>query len=247
MSLQKLGITQYGERIYTTLLAYGSSTAKELSQRSSVPPTAVYPVVQQLVEQGLVQRIDGSVQRFEAIPPKTALQQLTRNRFLELKATKEQALEQLSKIEQQEEVVHTPIRLSQGKEQSIDYSTDVVELTKQTFYVLGWNLNHKKSVFAVMKLIRPLKKQGVDIRFLFTHRTATGDYFRELLDGESIPYRFVKTGYISVVISDAKRCKITLKRKELSERVNIAVEEADLAVAMQQYFLKLWGSSKKQL
>jgi len=36
-----------------------------------------------------------------------------------------------------------------------------------------------------------------------------------------------------------------LKRKELSELVNIAVEEADLAVAMQQYFLKLWGSSKK--
>ncbi len=243
MSLQKLGITLYGEKIYKALLAYGSSSAKELSKRSGVPQTAIYPNVQQLEEQGFVQRVDGSIQRFEAIEPKTALSHLVSQKMKEFEQTKDAVTKELSTIKQQQEIIHTPIRLSQGKEQSITFSNDLVSKTKHSFFVLGWNLNHKKSVFEVIKMVRPLKKKGVDVRFLFTYKTTSGVLLREFLDKEQIPYRFVKTGFLSIVVSDANRCKITLKKKELSERVNLAVEDEDLAQAMHQYFLKLWRTA----
>ena len=105
------------------------------------------------------------------------------------------------------------------------------------------NIFQKHNVYSVIKLVRPLKKKRVDVRFLFTHRTVVGEILRDFLDEQNIPYRFVKTGYLSIVVSDARRCKITLKRKELSERVNIAVEDADLAGSMHEYFLKLWRSA----
>ena len=246
MSLQSLGVTQYGEKIYKALLARGKCTAKELSKHSGVPPTAVYPAVAQLEEQGLVQRIDGVVQHFEAVDPRTALHQLTTTKITQLESTKKQLEKELRAVKRKEEIVQTPIRLSQGKEQSIIFNRDLLSKTKQSFFVLGWNFDNKKSVFDVIKRVRLLKERGVDVRFLFTHKTAVGDYFRELLDKEGIKYRFVQTGYISIVISDASRSKITLKRKELPEQVNLAIEEVDLAQAMHQYFLKMWRSGTKK-
>ena len=49
-TLQKLGLTYYGAKVYSTLVATGASTATVLSKESAVPRTKIYDVLRHLEE-----------------------------------------------------------------------------------------------------------------------------------------------------------------------------------------------------
>lgn len=250
MNLQELGVTGYGEKIYRTLLVHDLLNAKELSKYSTVPPTAVYPAIQALVNQGLVLRIDGLVQQFQAVDPKRALPLLAKERTESLLRSQKEATKELELLQKQKHLVEddvpqAPIRLSRGSLQSVEEGYALADSAKKTFFVLGWNFTKKKSALDIGRRMKKLQVRGVDVRLLFTHKTPAGDVLRSFFDQERIPYRFVKTGFISLVIADGSSCKITLKNTSLKERVNLVVDNADLAFAMQQYFLKMWTSAKK--
>jgi HTH-type transcriptional regulator, sugar sensing transcriptional regulator len=51
MTLQKLGLTYYGARIYATLVATGPSDATKLSVESEVPRSKIYEVLRRLVSE----------------------------------------------------------------------------------------------------------------------------------------------------------------------------------------------------
>ena len=50
-TLQKLGLTYYGAKVYTTLVATGPTTATVLSTESEVPRTKIYDVLKRLEEE----------------------------------------------------------------------------------------------------------------------------------------------------------------------------------------------------
>ena len=49
MTLQKLGLTYYGARVYATLVTIGPSDATKLSMESEVPRSKIYEVLRRLV------------------------------------------------------------------------------------------------------------------------------------------------------------------------------------------------------
>lgn len=244
--LKELGVNGYEEKVYTALLQNGPSHPKRISEKSGVPPTAVYPAVQALVEKGMALRFDTTSQQYEAIPAKTAFKKLVHARMQRIKNTETELITQFESLDQQECIPPAPILLSRGTGASIEQSDALSAFAKKTFYVLGWNFRKLKSVYYICKHLLELKNRGVDVRMLFTHVTAAGDTLREFLHKEGIPYKFVRTGFISIVIADSERCKITLKHDDLKERVNLMIDNADLAAAMQQYFLTLWKKGTKK-
>lgn len=48
VTLQKLGLTYYGARVYVTLVSLGPSDATELAAESEVPRTKIYDVLKRL-------------------------------------------------------------------------------------------------------------------------------------------------------------------------------------------------------
>ena len=54
--LRKIGLTPYETKIYQVLLSYGRLGAKEIAERSKVPPTAVYPNLKSLISKNLIQK-----------------------------------------------------------------------------------------------------------------------------------------------------------------------------------------------
>lgn len=70
--LERFGLSTYAARTFVALASLGSGTARDVSQVAEVPRTRVYPAVEELEEQGLVDTIQSSPKRFWAISSETA-------------------------------------------------------------------------------------------------------------------------------------------------------------------------------
>lgn len=70
--LEALGLSAYAARTFVALVQLGEGTAKEIHEVSGVPRTRVYDAAEELQNQGLVDVLQSSPQRFWAISTETA-------------------------------------------------------------------------------------------------------------------------------------------------------------------------------
>lgn len=77
--LKTLGLTKYEGLVYIALLRVVSATASEIHEISTVPRASVYPVIDQLLQKGLVSVSQSAPKRFAAISPKDAITRLMDN------------------------------------------------------------------------------------------------------------------------------------------------------------------------
>ena len=71
--LKSLGLTKYEALVYIALLKLASATASEIHEISDVPRASVYPVIDQLLDKGLVSVSQSAPKRFAAISPEDAI------------------------------------------------------------------------------------------------------------------------------------------------------------------------------
>ena len=89
--LRDLGLSEYEEQTYRSLLDTGPTTAKELSQNSGVPMGRIYDVLNGLEGSGLVRSQSASrPKKYVAVEPSTALDRLLAERTRELETRQEQ-------------------------------------------------------------------------------------------------------------------------------------------------------------
>ena len=74
--LKSLGLTKYEALVYIALLKLVSATASEIHEISDVPRASVYPVIDQLLDKGLVSVSQSAPKRFAAISPEDAISRL---------------------------------------------------------------------------------------------------------------------------------------------------------------------------
>jgi sugar-specific transcriptional regulator TrmB len=84
-SLRDLGLSEYESQTYRALLDHGPTTAKELSNASSVPMGRIYDVLNGLESNGLVRSQAASrPKKYVAVEPEAALERLVEARKREL-------------------------------------------------------------------------------------------------------------------------------------------------------------------
>jgi sugar-specific transcriptional regulator TrmB len=94
-SLRDMGLSEYEERAYRSLLETGPTTAKELSRASDVPMGRIYDVLNSLETHNLVRSQTASrPKKYVAVEPETALDRLLDDKKREL----EQQVEQYEEI-----------------------------------------------------------------------------------------------------------------------------------------------------
>ena len=74
--LRELGLNKYESESYINLLKKSPSTAREVSNRTSVPKQRVYDVLEGLVEKGLVLVTHSKPRLYSAVAPKRAVNML---------------------------------------------------------------------------------------------------------------------------------------------------------------------------
>ncbi len=97
--LEQLGFTLNEANVYLTLLQKGALTATALAAATGLARTAVYPTLNSLVDQGLVDAGEGYGSKFSAVPAERALHHL----MLERERKTREIVEQISSLEEPEE------------------------------------------------------------------------------------------------------------------------------------------------
>ncbi len=72
-ALKSLGLTKYEALVYIGLLQFDGATATEIHERSEVPRASVYPVLDKLVQKGLVIVSNTIPKRFDALAPREGI------------------------------------------------------------------------------------------------------------------------------------------------------------------------------
>ena len=67
--LQKVGLTEYEAKAYVGLLSDHLSTATKLSEKSGVPRTRIYSVLESLAQKGWIRIYSGIPLLFKAVDP----------------------------------------------------------------------------------------------------------------------------------------------------------------------------------
>jgi sugar-specific transcriptional regulator TrmB len=88
--LRKLGLTEYEARVYSSLLKYDVNSASKLSEKSGVPRTKIYAVLESLAAKGWIKVYSGIPLLFKPIEPAEVFERMKRDyeALLEVAKTK---------------------------------------------------------------------------------------------------------------------------------------------------------------
>ena len=242
--LKTFGLTGYEIKVYEALLKQGSSSARELHSLSKVPITAIYPNIKSLEEKGLVKSFAGDIKKYEVINPKIALKQLAEKKSAELLNLHEKISPRLTNLKDKRIVKHPdPVELSAGAKASLDLSYSLVDKAEKSFYIVGWGFRKLKSLHRAVKLFQKLGQKNIDVRVIFGDDNERTRFLAKKCDEFGVQARFFPMNNCSLVMADSTDCKLTLKRRNLPEQVNIHIVDTDLVSAFNDYALLLWGKA----
>jgi sugar-specific transcriptional regulator TrmB len=98
--LQQLGLTEYEAEAYLALLTMHLSTATKVAEKSGVPRTKIYSVLQSLNEKGWIHIYSGVPLLFKAINPQTVFERVKENYTKFLDATQMTLKEGMSEMKE---------------------------------------------------------------------------------------------------------------------------------------------------
>ncbi|MFB6200273.1 MAG: TrmB family transcriptional regulator [Candidatus Nanohaloarchaea archaeon] len=108
--LEDIGLNMYERKLYSALIARGTSTAGELSEMTNVPRSRAYDVLESLAEKGLAVIKSSQPMEYVAIPPEEAIENIKSQHRQEL----EEKLEKLDGFKDSDAVEELESLYDQG-------------------------------------------------------------------------------------------------------------------------------------
>ncbi|MFH0714425.1 MAG: helix-turn-helix domain-containing protein [Candidatus Diapherotrites archaeon] len=245
--LKLLGLAGYEGAVFQVLLSHGKLGAKEVAHYSKVPLTAVYPNLKSLVQKGLIQEIGGKKAEFEAFPPSEALKALADKKAKELEEARERAVQKLEGVRPKSLLALNEIVSVFASEQTSKIVREkLIKAAKKSIYVVGWRLRRQDSInTALLKELEAARKKGIDVRVILTARESVQMPHIQHFLRQGMQFRFLPLQNFSIMLRDGEECKISLKRKDLEEHLNIHINDADLSKFLNEYFLSVWKKGEE--
>lgn len=163
MNLSLLGLSDYEEKAYRTLVRLGKVSASEISRESNVSYGKIYEVLGRLETKGLVQVIPETTKKFLATNPDSLIK-LIEDKQKEFELMKKEAEKLKQEYTYGEE---DPVQIARGKRNFPRIIHSLNDKERQFSYSLKWAVDIKPSYMERNK--KDLKK-GIPIKTLTTIR-----------------------------------------------------------------------------
>ena len=96
----------------------------------------------------------------------------------------------------------------------------------------------------ILSMLGNHAKAGKDVRLLVRDKEAMTIEAVRACQKRGVKIRCAPLSGLSIIVGDAKECKITLKSPELGDRVNMHIKDVSLAKYLHGYFCKEWKKAK---
>ncbi len=245
-SLDKIGLTSYEIRTFSSLLKAGELTASDLSQKSGVPYSKIYEVLGSLEEKGWVGSDDSRPTKYLAKSPATALETTKQRLDSEFKNNQNVVLNELIPLYEKSGTSERPdIWVLSGNINIISKILEMIDSCKNEVMIAVPRASEDLVKQALPKL-RLLHDKGVEITILISD-SIDKDSLKAISRVSTVK---VKKGLFGGGIISDKRYVVILLGPELSEStstdiVAIWADHAGLAGFAREYFEYLLKDSKK--
>ena len=245
-ALEKIGLTSYEIRTFSSLLKAGELTASDLSQKSGVPYSKIYEVLGILEEKGWIGSDDSRPTKYFAKSPATGIETTKQKMESEFKENQNIILNELVPLYEQSGTSEKPdIWVLSGKVNIAAKILEMVETCRNEVLIALPEAGEELVKQALPKL-RLLHDKGVEITVLTSDKMN-----KESLKAISrVADVKVKEGMFGGGIISDKRYVVILLGPEMgtgdgAETVAIWADHAGLAGFARAYFENLLKDSKK--
>lgn len=243
-SLERIGLTSYEIRTYSSLLKAGELTASDLSQKSGVPYSKIYEVLGSLEEKGWIGSDDSRPTKYFAKSPATALEVTKQKMESDFKENENIVLRELVPLYEKSGVSERPdIWVLSGIMNIASKILEMVETCKNEVLITLPKANEALIKQALPKL-RQLHDKGVSITILMSDQMEK-DSLKALTRVATVK---IKKGLFGGgIISDKRYVVILLGPLNESsevEAVAIWADHAGLAGFAREYFEYLLKDAK---
>ena len=245
-SLEKIGLTSYEIRTFSSLLQSGESTASDLSHKSGVPYSKIYEVLGTLEEKGWIGSDDARPTKYFAKSPSTGLETTKQKMENDFSQDQKIILNELVPLYEKSGTSERPdIWVLSG---AVNIASKILEMvdTCRNEVMIALPEAGVDLVKQALPKLRLLHDKGVQITIL-----ASDKMDKESIEAiKRVAKVTIKKGLFGGGIISDKRYVVILLGPELggensSEVVAIWADHAGLAGFARQYFEYLLKDSKK--
>lgn len=245
-SLEKIGLTSYEIRTFSSLLQSGESTASDLSHKSGVPYSKIYEVLGTLEEKGWIGSDDARPTKYFAKSPSTGLETTKQKMESDFSQDQKIILNELVPLYEKSGTSERPdIWVLSG---AVNIASKILEMvdTCRNEVMIALPEAGVDLVKQALPKLRSLHDKGVQITIL-----ASDKMDKESIEAiKRVAKVTIKKGLFGGGIISDKRYVVILLGPELggensSEVVAIWADHAGLAGFARQYFEYLLKDSKK--
>jgi len=244
-SLEKIGLTSYEIRAYTTLIKDGESNASEISQNSGVPYSKIYEILGTLEEKGWIGSDDSRPTKYVAKAPANALETTKQNADTIFSENKNVILSELVPLYEKSGTSEKPdIWFISGALNIVSKIMEMVENCRQEVMIAVPQAGEEIVKQALPK-IRQLHDKGIEITIL-TSDSLDKESLKSISRVANVK---VKEGLFGGGIISDKRYVVILLGPEISsssssELVAIWADHSGLAGFAREYFEYLLKDAK---
>jgi len=245
-ALERVGLTSYEIRTYSSLLKAGQLTASDLSQKSGVPYSKIYEVLGVLEEKGWIGSDDSRPTKYFAKSPTTGIETTKQKMEAGFKENQNIILNELVPLYEKSGTSERPdIWVLTG---AVNIATKILEIIESCRNEVMIAIPQASEELARQALprLRSLHDKGVSITILTSDKMD-----KEILKGISrLASVQVKKGMFGGGIISDKRYVVIILGPEISgsesaDTVAIWADHAGLAGFAREYFEYLLKDSKK--
>ena len=238
-ALRKFGLTEIETKVYLDLLRTGSAKVHILAQKTNLPRTTVYGILDSLISKGLVSHtIVSGVKLFQASEPEILLSILKeKEKYIE------NVLPELQKIKKS--VKEKPkVEIYEGKEGIKSIMEDLIRTKKPVV-----SFSSTKDIFNLLNFYTPqfIKKRvkaGIKIRLLTEKTSTVGQVLKKKDKQELRETRFMpKIGEIPNTIYIYGN-KIAMLNTHEENPFGVLIENNELAETQRLLFEIIWEKAK---
>ncbi len=248
-ALKEFGLTDYETRAFIALINHGTSSAKELSDRTKIPYSRIYDVLVNLESSGWVKVISGRPMKYKAERP-ASVAKLAKKQIEDKYSRIEVAL--IEKLEplygQEEQVESTPIWILNGNIQQ--KVVDMIRAATESVTIFLKNPN-ESFLEEIFEHLLSLNEKKVDISVILNEanlRIKNKNIWRKLTSIAKVQVVKKNVMFDSILFDDAEMTIFLttfFKLDVKDENMVFLITEPRLIHHTKAYFKMMWSIGSK--